>query len=116
MEGIEAKAEALINVCMISGCLKIATVQLILAVEDLDKTVTAVLSDSNLVDADHRFLDLERSCCFVKKVDEDKQLVSVVGNDYGWPFIASNPETESTVTGLTVGDKVLENFEPGKTY
>ena len=24
--------------------------------------------------------------------------------------------TENTVTGLTVGDKTLENFEPGKTY
>ena len=68
MEGLEAKAEALVKVIALDKWLpKVATVPVGTATEDLDKTVTAVLSDGNLVDADVVFLDLERSFCFVKR-------------------------------------------------
>ena len=119
VEGIEAKAEALVKVIALDKWLpKVATVPVGTAVEDLDKTVTAVLSDGNLVDAEVVSWTLKDPSALTKEGGRTEATGKLVGNDYEVTatFIASNQETESTVTGLTVGDKVLENFEPGKTY
>ena len=119
VEGIEAKAEALVKVIALDKWLpKVATVPVGTAVEDLDKTVTAVLSDGNLVDADVVSWTLKDPSALTKEGGRTEATGKLVGNDYEVTatFIASNQETESTVTGLTVGDKALENFEPGKTY
>ena len=119
VEGIEAKAEALVKVIALDKWLpKVATVPVGTAVEDLDKTVTAVLSDGNLVDADVVSWTLKDPSALTKEGGRTEATGKLVGNDYEVTatFIASNQETESTVTGITVGDKALENFEPGKTY
>ena len=119
VEGIEAKAEALVKVIALDKWLpKVATVPVGTAVEDLDKTVTAVLSDGNLVDADVVSWTLKDPAALSKEGGRTEATGKLVGNDYEVTatFIASDKETENTVTGLTVGDKSLENFEPGKTY
>ena len=119
VEGLEAKAEALVKVIALDKWLpKVATVPVGTATEDLDKTVTAVLSDGNLVDADVVSWTLKDPAALSKEGGRTEATGKLVGNDYEVTatFIASNQETESTVTGLTVGDKALENFEPGKTY
>ena len=119
VEGLEAKAEALVKVIALDKWLpKVATVPVGTATEDLDKTVTAVLSDGNLVDADVVSWTLKDPSALTKEGGRTEATGKLVGNDYEVTatFIASNQETESTVTGLTVGDKALKNFEPGKTY
>ena len=119
VEGLEAKAEALVKVVALDKWLpKVATVPVGTAVEDLDKTVTAVLSDGNLVDADVVSWTLKDPDALKKEGGRTEATGKLEGNDYEVTaiFIASDQETESTVTGLTVGDKSLENFEPGKTY
>ena len=119
VEGIEAKAEALVKVIALDKWLpKVATVPVGTAVEDLDKTVTAVLSDGNLVDADVVSWTLKDPDALKKEGGRTEATGKLVGNDYEVKatFIASNQETESTVTGLTVGDKALADFESGKTY
>ena len=119
VEGIEAKAEALVKVIALDKWLpKVATVPVGTAVEDLDKTVTAVLSDGNLVDADVVSWSLKDPSALTKEGGRTEATGKLVGNDYEVKatFIASNKETESTVTGLTVGDKALADFESGKTY
>ena len=119
VEGIEAKAEALVKVVALDKWLpKVATVPVGTAVQDLDKTVTAVLSDGNLVDADVVSWTLKDPSALTKEGGRTEATGKLVGNDYEVTatFIASDKVTESTVTGLTVGDKTLENFEPGKTY
>ena len=119
VEGLEAKAEALVKVIALDKWLpKVATVPVGTAAEDLDKTVTAVLSDGNLVDADVVSWTLKDPDALTKEGGRTEATGKLEGNDYEVTatFIASDKETESTVTGLTVGDKTLENFEPGKTY
>ena len=119
VEGIEAKAEALVKVIALDKWLpKVATVPVGTATEDLDKTVTAVLSDGNLVDADVVSWTLKDPAALSKEGGRTEATGKLVGNDYEVKatFIASNQETESTVTGLTVGDKALADFESGKTY
>ena len=119
VEGIESKAEALVNVIALDKWLpKVATVPVGTSVEDLDKTVTAVLSDGNLVDADVVSWTLKDPSALTKEGGRTEATGKLVGNDYEVKatFIASNKETESTVTGLTVGDKALADFESGKTY
>ena len=119
VEGLEAKAEALVKVVALDKWLpKVATVPVGTAAEDLDKTVTAVLSDGNLVDADVVSWTLKDPDALTKEGGRTEATGKLEGNDYEVTatFIASDQETESTVTGLTVGDKTLENFEPGKTY
>ena len=119
VEGLEAKAEALVKVVALDKWLpKVATVPVGTAAEDLDKTVTAVLSDGNLVDADVVSWTLKDPSALTKEGGRTEATGKLVGNDYEVTatFIASDQETESTVTGLTVGDKTLENFESGKTY
>ena len=119
VEGIEAKAEALVKVIALDKWLpKVATVPVGTSVEDLDKTVTAVLSDGNLVDADVVSWTLKDPSALTKEGGRTEATGKLVGNDYEVKatFIASNKETESTVTGLTVGDKALADFESGKTY
>ena len=119
VEGLEAKAEALVKVVALDKWLpKVATVPVGTAVENLDKTVTAVLSDGNLVDADVVSWTLKDPSALTKEGGRTEATGKLEGNDYEVTatFIASDQETESTVTGLTVGDKTLENFEPGKTY
>ena len=95
-----------------------ATVPVGTTAADLDKTVTAVLSDGSLIDTDVVSWTLKDPAALTKEggrteatgklTDDDREVTAT--------FIASDKETESTVTGLTVGDKSLENFEPGKTY
>ena len=119
VEGLEAKAEALVKVIALDKWLpKVATVPVGTSVEDLDKTVTAVLSDGNLVDADVVSWTLKDPSALTKEGGRTEATGKLVGNDYEVKatFIASNQETESTVTGLTVGDKALADFESGKTY
>jgi len=119
VEGIESKAEALVKVIALDKWLpKVATVPVGTALEDLDKTVTAVLSDGNLVDADVVSWTLKDPSALTKEGGRTEATGKLVGNDYEVKatFIASNQETESTVTGLTVGDKALADFESGKTY
>ena len=119
VEGIESKAEALVKVVALDKWLpKVATVPVGTAVEDLDKTVTAVLSNGNLVDADVVSWTLKDPDALAKEGGRTEATGKLVGNDYEVKatFIASNQETESTVTGLTVGDKALADFESGKTY
>ena len=119
VEGLEAKAEALVKVIALDKWLpKVATVPVGTAVEDLDKTVTAVLSDGNLVDADVVSWTLKDPAALSKEGGRTEATGKLVGNDYEVTatFIASDKETVNTVTGLTVGDKSLENFDPGKTY
>jgi len=119
VEGLEAKAEALVKVIALDKWLsKVATVPVGTAVEDLDKTVTAVLSDGNLVDADVVSWTLKDPAALSKDGGRTEATGKLVGNDYEVTatFIASDQETENTVTGLTVGDKALADFEPGKTY
>ena len=119
VEGLEAKAEALVKVVALDKWLpKVATVPVGTAAEDLDKTVTAVLSDGNLVDANVVSWTLKDPSALTKEGGRTEATGKLEGNDYEVTatFIASDQETESTVTGLTVGDKSLENFEPGKTY
>ena len=119
VEGLEAKAEALVKVIALDKWLpKVATVPVGTAVENLDKTVTAVLSDGNLVDAAVISWTLKDPSALTKEGGRTEATGKLVGNDYEVKatFIASNQETESTVTGLTVGDKALADFESGKTY
>ena len=119
VEGLESKAEALVKVVALDKWLpKVATVPVGTAVENLDKTVTAVLSDGNLVDADVVSWTLKDPSALTREGGRTEATGKLEGNDYEVTatFIASDKETESTVTGLTVGDKSLENFEPGKTY
>ena len=119
VEGLEAKAEALIKVVALDKWLpKVATVPVGTTAADLDKTVTAVLSDGSLIDTDVVSWTLKDPAALTKEggrteatgklIDDDREVAAT--------FIASDKETESTVTGLTVGAKTLENFEPGKTY
>ena len=95
---------------------KVATVPVGTATEDLDKTVTAVLSDGNLVDADVVSWTLKDPSALTKEGGRTEATGKLVGNDYEVTatFIASDKETVNTVTGLTVGDKSLENFDPWK--
>ena len=119
VEGLETKAEALVKVVALDKWLpKVATVPVGTAVENLDKTVTAVLSDGNLVDANVVSWTLKDPSALTKEGGRTEATGKLEGNDYEVTatFIASDKETENTVTGLTVGDKTLENFEPGKTY
>ena len=119
VEGLETKAEALVKVVALDKWLpKVATVPVGTTAADLDKTVTAVLSDGSLIDTDVVSWTLKDPAALTKEggrteatgklADDDREVTAT--------FIASDKETESTVTGLTVGDKTLENFEPGKTY
>ena len=103
VEGIESKAEALVKVIALDKWLpKVATVPVGTSVEDLDKTVTAVLSDGNLVDADVVSWTLKDPSALTKEGGRTEATGKLEGNDYEVTatFIASNQETESTVTGL----------------
>ena len=119
VEGLESKAEALVKVIALDRWLpKVATVPVGTTAADLDKTVTAVLTDGSLIDTDVVSWTLKDPAALNKEggrteatgklVDDDREVTAT--------FIASSKETTSSITGLTVGDKALENFESGKTY
>ena len=119
VEGLETKAEALVKVIALDRWLpKVATVPVGTNAADLDKTVTAVLTDGSLIDTDVVSWTLKDPAALTKEggrteatgklVDDDREVTAT--------FIASSKETTSSITGLTVGDKTLENFESGKTY
>ena len=119
VEGLETKAEALVKVIALDRWLpKVATVPVGTTAADLDKTVTAVLTDGSLIDTDVVSWTLKDPAALTKEggrteatgklVDDDREVTAT--------FIASSKETTSSITGLTVGDKALENFESGKTY
>ena len=119
VEGLETQAEALVKVVALDKWLpKVATVPVGTNAADLDKTVTAVLTDGSLIDTEVVSWILKDPAALTKEggrteatgklVDDDREVTAT--------FIASSKETTSSITGLTVGDKTLENFEPSKTY
>ena len=119
VEGFEAKAEALVKVIALDKWLpKVATVPVGTTAADLDKTVTAVLTDGSLIDTDVVSWTLKDPAALTKEGGRTEATGKLVddGHEVTATFIASSKETTSSITGLTVGDKALENFESGKTY
>ena len=119
VEGLEAKAEALVKVIALDKWLpKVATVPVGTTAADLDKTVTAVLTDGSLIDTDVVSWTLKDPAALTKEGGRTEATGKLVddGHEVTATFIASSKETTSSITELTVGDKALENFESGKTY
>ena len=119
VEGLETKAEALVKVIALDRWLpKVATVPVGTTAADLDKTVTAVLTDGSLIDTDVVSWTLKDPAALTKEGGRTEATGKLVddGHEVTATFIASSKETTSSITGLTVGDKALENFESGKTY
>ena len=119
VEGLETKAEALVKVVALDRWLpKVATVPVGTNAADLDKTVTAVLTDGSLIDTEVVSWTLKDPAALTKEGGRTEATGKLVddGHEVTATFIASSKETTSSITGLTVGDKALENFESGKTY
>ena len=117
--GLETQAEALVKVVALDKWLpKVATVPVGTAAADLDKTVTAVLTDGNLIDTEVVSWTLKDPSALTKEGGRTEATGKLVddGHEVTATFIASNKETMSNVAGITVGDKTLDNFDPGKTY
>ena len=119
VEGLETQAEALVKVVALDKWLpKVATVPVGTNAADLDKTVTAVLTDGSLIDTDVVSWTLKDPAALTKEGGRTEATGKLVADDreVTATFIASSKETTSSITGLTVGDKALENFESGKNY
>ena len=119
VEGLETQAEALVKVVALDKWLpKVATVPVGTNAADLDKTVTAVLTDGSLIDTEVISWTLKNPAALTKEGGRTEATGKLVddGHEVTAIFIASSKETTSSITGLTVGDKDLENFEPSKTY
>ena len=119
VEGLETQAEALVKVVALDKWLpKVATVPVGTNAADLDKTVTAVLTDGSLIDTEVISWTLKNPAALTKEGGRTEATGKLVddGHEVTATFIASSKETTSSITGLTVGDKDLENFEPSKTY
>ena len=119
VEGLETRAEALVKVVALDKWLpKVATVPVGTNATDLDKTVTAVLTDGSLIDTEVVSWTLKDPAALTKEGGRTEATGKLVADDreVTATFIASSKETTSSITGLTVGDKALENFESGKTY
>ena len=119
VEGLETQAEALVKVVALDKWLpKVATVPVGTNAADLDKTVTAVLTDGSLIDTEVVSWTLKDPAALTKEGGRTEATGKLVADDreVTATFIASSKETTSSITGLTVGDKALENFESGKTY
>ena len=119
VEGLETQAEALVKVVALDKWLpKVATVPVGTAAADLDKTVTAVLTDGNLIDTEVVSWTLKDPSALTKEGGRTEATGKLVddGHEVTATFIASNKETMSSVAGITVGGKTLDNFDPGKTY
>ena len=119
VEGLETQAEALVKVVALDKWLpKVATVPVGTNAADLDKTVTAVLTDGSLIDTEVVSWTLKDPAALTKEGGRTEATGKLVddGHEVTATFIASSKETTSSITGLTVGDKDLENFEPSKTY
>ena len=119
VEGLETQAEALVKVVALDKWLpKVATVPVGTNAADLDKTVTAVLTDGSLIDTEVVSWTLKDPAALTKEGGRTEATGKLVddGHEVTATFIASSKETTSSITGLTVGDKALENFEPSKTY
>ena len=119
VEGLETRAEALVKVVALDKWLpKVATVPVGTNAADLDKTVTAVLTDGSLIDTEVISWTLKDPAALTKEGGRTEATGKLVddGHEVTATFIASSKETTSSITGLTVGDKDLENFEPSKTY
>ena len=119
VEGLETQAEALVKVVALDKWLpKVATVPVGTNATDLDKTVTAVLTDGSLIDTEVVSWTLKDPAALTKEGGRTEATGKLVADDreVTATFIASSKETTSSITGLTVGDKALENFESGKTY
>ena len=119
VEGLETQAEALVKVVALDKWLpKVATVPVGTNAADLDKTVTAVLTDGSLIDTEVISWTLKNPAALTKEGGRTEATGKLVddGHEVTATFIASSKETTSSITGLTVGDKALENFESGKTY
>ena len=119
VEGLETQAEALVKVVALDKWLpKVATVPVGTNATDLDKTVTAVLTDGSLIDTEVISWTLKNPAALTKEGGRTEATGKLVddGHEVTATFIASSKETTSSITGLTVGDKDLENFEPSKTY
>ena len=119
VEGLETQAEALVKVVALDKWLpKVATVPVGTAAADLDKTVTAVLTDGSLIDTEVVSWTLKDPSALTKEGGRTEATGKLVddGHEVTATFIASNKETMSNVAGITVGDKTLDNFDSGKTY
>lgn len=119
VEGLETQAEALVKVVALDKWLpKVATVPVGTNAADLDKTVTAVLTDGSLIDTEVISWTLKDPAALTKEGGRTEATGKLVddGHEVTATFIASSKETTSSITGLTVGDKALENFESGKNY
>lgn len=119
VEGLETQAEALVKVVALDKWLpKVATVPVGTNATDLDKTVTAVLTDGSLIDTEVISWTLKNPAALTKEGGRTEATGKLVADDreVTATFIASSKETTSSITGLTVGDKALENFESGKNY
>ena len=119
VEGLETRAEALVKVVALDKWLpKVATVPVGTNAADLDKTVTAVLTDGSLIDTEVVSWTLKDPAALTKEGGRTEATGKLVADDreVTATFIASSKETTSSITGLTVGDKALENFEQSKTY
>ena len=119
VEGLEKPVEALVKVVALDKWLpKVATVPVGTNEADLDKTVTAVLTDGNLIDTEVVSWTLKDPSALTKEGGRTEATGKLVGDGHEVTvtFIASNKETMSSVAGITVGDKTLENFDPSKTY
>lgn len=119
VEGLETQAEALVKVVALDKWLpKVATVPVGTNAADLDKTVTAVLTDGSLIDTEVVSWTLKDPAALTKEGGRTEATGKLVADDreVTATFIASSKETTSSITGLTVGDKALENFESGKNY
>ena len=119
VEGLETQAEALVKVVALDKWLpKVATVPVGTAAADLDKTVTAVLTDGSLIDTEVVSWTLKDPSALTKEGGRTEATGKLVddGHEVTATFIASNKETMSNVAGITVGYKTLDNFDSGKTY
>jgi len=86
--------------------------------EELDKSVTALLTDGNLVDTEVVSWTLKDPSALTKEGGSTQATGQLVGDHHEVTatFTASDKESTPSVTGITVGDRPLENFEPEKTY
>ena len=119
VEGLEARAQALVKVVALDKWLpKVVTVPVGTKPEELDKSVTALLTDGNLVDTEVVSWTLKDPSALTKEGGSTQAIGQLVGDQHEVTatFTASDKESTPSVTGITVGDRPLENFEPEKTY
>ena len=80
--------------------------------------MTALFTDGNLVDTEVVSWTLKDPSALKKEGGSTQATGQLVGDHHEVTatFTASDKESTPSVTGITVGDRPLENFEPEKTY